>query len=110
MLNLRKVSRKPHNAKKINIGFYRVTAWSIEWADRERNNPIGLVVGCPYCHKTQWFKIDQLYIALDGTEDNLKCNYCGAGRRKKRTTIDIQISDVFVPKSTGWESIYLRAE
>ena len=109
--SIRLIYRDQVNHMDIWIGFNRVKAKVIEWANIRRTKPIAFFATCPSCRCRQWAKVDYLYRAADGTKRNLRCKKCDIGKPKpgdwQRRGVDPYKS--FSPKGTGWRSINSNA-
>ena len=94
----------------IRVNHKKVIAKAIEWADRERKNPIAFLFKCPYCRRDQWAHKKQLYIAYNGTKNHRRCKYCNIGLAKRGESREATRSKApykgFTPKSPGWSSIH----
>lgn len=92
---------------KVWMGHSEAKIAPIQWADVDHKQVVGFLVRCPHCMHQQWARVDELYIAFDGTTTNLKCKKCGTckvrpGDRRRR---EVSINSLFSPAPTGWRSI-----
>jgi hypothetical protein len=93
----------------IRVNHKKTIAKAVEWADKKRKKPIGFMLKCPYCHKSQWVHKKQLYIGYNGTKNNHRCKHCRIGLARIRKFGDptyLAPQDGFFPRSPGWRSIY----
>ena len=94
-------------AMKVWMGFSRAKTQVIEWADSEKTRPVAFFAICPKCGCKQWAKVDDLYVAYDGTKHNLRCKKCLIGKTKPGDKLrrKLETFKTFNPRNTGWQSI-----
>lgn len=95
--------------KTVWMGHAQAKIKPIQWADRERTKAIGFLVRCPYCMRQQWAKTDYLFVAYDGTTNNLRCKFCHICKvrpgSKLRREVAPTIESLFRPSAPGWRSL-----
>ena len=100
---------------EISVGTHIVSARPIEWdgkdydgggndADGKPINAVVYMTTCPVCAQLINFKHEEIYIALDKSERNIKCPSCGLGKDGASTPDDVH--DLVVLLDEDSDTVY----